>query len=43
MVVKGELEVEKIAELIKRIVQNRDHNSNVTVTVKDRKQRNQQA
>lgn len=38
MVVKGEPNIDKIAELIKRILQNRDYNSSVTVTVKEKEQ-----
>lgn len=38
MIVHGELDINKIADLIQRILQQRDYNSTVIVTVKDKKE-----
>ena len=38
MVVHGEVDINKIADLIQRILQQRDYNSKVTVIVKDKKE-----
>lgn len=38
MIVHGELDINKIADLIQKILQQRDYNSTVIVTVKEKEE-----